>query len=137
MTNNKRVYTVEEIQAILGVSKNTTYALVKSGVFHSVKVGGQYRISKKSFEEWYANQFHYKKTDGTPPGQNWRHTMSIRETADILGIAPTTVYSLIGKNLFTVLTVSGKKRIEKKSFEEWYANQSKYHNDDKEVIDDV
>lgn len=206
LTNNKRVYTVEEIQAILGVSKNTTYALVKSGVFHSVKVGGQYRISKKSFdewldnigiasdvyhndlevlyldkksisvpemrrilglgktesywlikkgyfktimlfgkirvmtdsfEEWYANQFHYKKTDGTPPGQNWRHTMSIRETADILGIAPTTVYSLIGKNLFTVLTVSGKKRIEKKSFEEWYANQSKYHNDDKEVIDDV
>ena len=63
--------------------------------------------------------------------------MSIRETTDILGIAPTTVYSLISKNLFTVLTISGKKRIEKKSFEEWYANQSKYHNDDKEVIDDV
>lgn len=41
--------------------------------------------------------------------------MSIRETADILGIAPTTVYSLIGKNLFTVLTVSGKKRIEKRA----------------------
>ena len=50
--SNKRVYTVEEIQAILGVSKNTTYALVKSGVFHSVKVGGQYRISKKHFDEW-------------------------------------------------------------------------------------
>ena len=55
LTNNKRVYTVEEIQAILGVSKNTTYALVKSGVFHSVKVGGQYRISKKSFDEWLDN----------------------------------------------------------------------------------
>ena len=53
--DNKRVYTVEEIQAILGVSKNTTYALVKSGVFHSVKVGGQYRISKKSFDEWLDN----------------------------------------------------------------------------------
>lgn len=53
--SNKRVYTVEEIQAILGVSKNTTYALVKSGVFHSVKVGGQYRISKKSFDEWLDN----------------------------------------------------------------------------------
>lgn len=62
--------------------------------------------------------------------------MSICETADILGIAPTTVYSLIGKNLFTVLTVSGKSEL-KKSFEEWYANQSKYHNDDNEVIDDV
>lgn len=50
--DNKRVYTVDEIQAILGISKNTAYALVKSGAFHSVKIGGQYRISKKSFDEW-------------------------------------------------------------------------------------
>lgn len=50
--SNKRVYTVDEIQAILGISKNTAYALVKSGAFHSVKIGGQYRISKKSFDEW-------------------------------------------------------------------------------------
>ena len=42
LTNNKRVYTVEEIQAILGVSKNTTYALVKSGVFHSVEDSTEY-----------------------------------------------------------------------------------------------
>lgn len=53
--SNKRVYTVEEIQAILGISKNTAYALVKSGAFHSVKIGGQYRISKKSFDDWLDN----------------------------------------------------------------------------------
>lgn len=41
--------------------------------------------------------------------------MSICETADILGIAPTTVYSLIGKNLFTVLTVSGKSELKKRA----------------------
>ena len=35
--SNKRVYTVEEIENILGISKNTAYALVKSGEFHSVK----------------------------------------------------------------------------------------------------
>ena len=46
----KRVYTVDEIQDILGVSKTTTYQLIKSKVFHSVRVGGQYRISKKSFD---------------------------------------------------------------------------------------
>ena len=50
--SNKRVYTVEEIENILGISKNTAYALVKSGAFHSVKIGGQYRISKKCFDEW-------------------------------------------------------------------------------------
>ena len=34
----KRVYTVDEIQDILGVSKTTTYQLIKSKVFHSVRV---------------------------------------------------------------------------------------------------
>lgn len=51
----KRVYTVDEIQDILGVSKTTTYRLIRSGVFHSVRVGGQHRISKKSFDAWLDN----------------------------------------------------------------------------------
>ena len=51
----KRVYTVDEIQDILGVSKTTAYQLVRSKVFHSVRVGGQYRISKKSFDNWLDN----------------------------------------------------------------------------------
>ena len=48
----KRVYTVEEIQDILGVSKTSAYNLVKSNVFHSVKIGDHYRISRKSFDRW-------------------------------------------------------------------------------------
>lgn len=55
ITYEKRVYTVDEIQDILGVSKTTTYQLIKSKVFHSVRVGGQYRISKKSFDNWLDN----------------------------------------------------------------------------------
>lgn len=51
----KRVYTVDEIQDILGVSKTTAYQLVRLKVFHSVRVGGQYRISKKSFDKWLDN----------------------------------------------------------------------------------
>ena len=48
----KRVYTVDEIIDILGNGKNAAYNLVNSGVFHSVKIGGHYRISKKSFDKW-------------------------------------------------------------------------------------
>ena len=48
----KRVYTIDEIQDILGVSKTTAYNLANSGEFHCVKVGGHYRISKKSFDLW-------------------------------------------------------------------------------------
>lgn len=52
----KRIYTVDEIQDILGIGRNSAYSLVKSGVFHSVRIGGNIRISKKSFDEWLDNQ---------------------------------------------------------------------------------
>lgn len=48
----KRTYTVDEIQDILGISRPTAYALVKKNEFHSVRIGGQIRISKRSFDEW-------------------------------------------------------------------------------------
>lgn len=61
----KRVYTVDEIQDILGVSKTTAYNLVKSRAFHYVKVGGQFRISKKSFDRWLDEMDHLIKKGNT------------------------------------------------------------------------
>ena len=52
----KRTYTVDEIQDILGISRTTAYNLVKTKEFHSVRVGGHIRISKKSFDEWLDRQ---------------------------------------------------------------------------------
>ena len=49
---DKRTYTVDEIKDILGIIRPTAYNLVKQGVFHSVRVGGHIRISKKSFDDW-------------------------------------------------------------------------------------
>lgn len=51
-TYEKRTYTVEEIQSILSIGRNASYALTKSNQFHSVRVGGSIRISKKSFDAW-------------------------------------------------------------------------------------
>ncbi len=48
----KRVYTVEEIQDILGISQSSAYVLVKQNLFKCVNVGRHIRISKKSFDEW-------------------------------------------------------------------------------------
>ena len=42
----------EEIQNILGVGKNAAYNLVKTKAFHSVRIGGNIRISKRSFDAW-------------------------------------------------------------------------------------
>lgn len=48
----KRTYTVDEIQDILEISRPTAYNLVKQNIFHSVRIGGRIRISKKSFDKW-------------------------------------------------------------------------------------
>lgn len=49
----KRVYTVKELQEILGVSRPTVYNLLKRKEFRWVKLeGSKYRISKRSFDKW-------------------------------------------------------------------------------------
>lgn len=52
---NKRTYTVDEIQDILGIGRTTAYALMKRNLFHVVRIGGHIRVSKKSFDVWLDN----------------------------------------------------------------------------------
>ena len=53
---DKRTYTVEEVQNILGISRASAYNLVKKGYFKIVRIGCTIRISKKSFDEWLDSQ---------------------------------------------------------------------------------
>ena len=55
-TYEKRLYTVDEIRSILGISRTAAYDLVKQGCFHCIKVGRNYRISKESFDRWLGFQ---------------------------------------------------------------------------------
>lgn len=52
----KRTYTVNEIQDILGISRNTAYALIKRGEFRSIRIGSHIRVSRKSFDTWLDEQ---------------------------------------------------------------------------------
>lgn len=52
VASQKRTYTVLEIQDILSISRPTAYALIRKNYFRSIRVGGQIRVSKKSFDEW-------------------------------------------------------------------------------------
>lgn len=54
--SEKRCYTVQELQEILGVSRPSIYELLKKKEFRWILVGGKYRISKKSFDEWLDQQ---------------------------------------------------------------------------------
>ena len=50
--DEKRCYTVKELQEILGISRPTVYNLLKKNEFRWIRPGGKYRISKKSFDDW-------------------------------------------------------------------------------------
>lgn len=49
---NKGSYSVEEVQYMLGVARQTVYKLIKRGCFKAVKLENGYRIIKSSFDEW-------------------------------------------------------------------------------------
>lgn len=48
----KRCYSVEELQVILGISRGSVYKLLARNEFRWFKVGPIYRVSKKSFDTW-------------------------------------------------------------------------------------
>ena len=43
---------MKELQDILEISRQCVYELLKKKEFRWVLIGGKYRISKKSFDEW-------------------------------------------------------------------------------------
>ncbi len=52
LDGEKKVYSVDDLMAILDISRSTAYILIKKNLFRSVKIGNQLRISKASFDEW-------------------------------------------------------------------------------------
>lgn len=51
--HRRRCYTVEEVREILGISRNSVYALIRKNEFRTIQIGrGSYRIVCSSFDEW-------------------------------------------------------------------------------------
>ena len=54
-------------------------------------------------------------------------TMSVMEMGKLLGLQRTDSYWLVNKHFFKTVQISGKTRVDVKSFNKWYDNQVKYH----------
>lgn len=126
-TRKRTSMSVPEMGRMLGLCKTEAYWLIKKNYFKTITVGGNMRVMLDSFENWYANQFWYKKVDGTPPGEELRKTTySVEEVGLLLGLREATAYELVGKGYFEIVEVLGKRRITKDSFQKWYDSQSDY-----------
>ena len=103
--SEKRCYTVQELQEILGVSRPTVYNLLKKtdrywlvhkNVFESKEIAGKMRINIASFEKWYANQIKYHKVTGEEPGKELKAwSYSVPEMARLLGLTRSQVYQIL------------------------------------------
>ena len=56
-TENKQVYSISEIQKLLGLGRTKTYNFLdevykKQEPFRVIKIGKPYRIPKDSFDKW-------------------------------------------------------------------------------------
>lgn len=122
-------YSVRELTELLSVSRDTIYMLLKQNVFDTFQADGHTRVTKDSFERWYANQGHFRKAeDRVKEADALRTSYSMPEMARLLGIHRNTVYGILEKrkDTFEWIMVAGQKRITISSFEAWYQAQSHY-----------
>lgn len=93
---------VPTMRQMLGLKKTASYWLIKKQWFDVLTIHGEMRVVISSFETWYANQTHYRKVNGPPPGEELR------------------------KKSYSVYQY-GQWRVDAAVFQFWYNSQCTYH----------
>ena len=120
----KTTYTAAELAARLGMQESTGYALIAKGYFDVVDTLGKCRVTKESFERWYASQKDYRTVEDQE--RDATTSYSLPEITHMLGTHRQNVYNLVAAGHFEVIQLGKNKRVTKASFEKWYQSQSRY-----------
>lgn len=56
MEDNKKFYTVQDIQKILCIGRNKAITLLKTEGFPAIKIGRTYRVDSDDFNKWLEEQ---------------------------------------------------------------------------------
>lgn len=92
-----------------------------------VYVLGKRRVTKESFERWYASQTDYRTVeDQELDADIMASTYGLPEMARMLGVHRQTIYYIVANEDFELIKVGRYKRATKESFEKWYHNQTRY-----------
>ena len=120
----KTTYTAAELAERLGMQESTGYALIAKGYFDVVDTLGKCRVTKESFERWYASQKDYRTVEDQE--RDATNSYSLPEITHMLGTHRQNVYNLVAAGHFEVIQLGKNKRVTKASFEKWYQSQSRY-----------
>ena len=120
----KTTNTAAELAERLGMQESTGYALIAKGYFDVVDTLGKCRVTKESFERWYASQKDYRTVEDQE--RDATTSYSLPEITHMLGTHRQNVYNLVAAGHFEVIQLGKNKRVTKASFEKWYQSQSRY-----------
>ena len=120
----KTTYTAAELAERLGMQESTGYALIAKGYFDVVDTLGKCRVTKESFERWYASQKDYRTVEDQE--RDATTSYSLPEITHMLGTHRQNVYNLVAAGHFEVIQLGKNKRITKTSFENWYHSQTRH-----------
>ena len=120
----KTTYTAAELAERLGMQESTGYVLIAKGYFEVVDTLGKCRVTKESFERWYASQKDYRTVEDQE--RDATNSYSLPEITHMLGTHRQNVYNLVAAGHFEVIQLGKNKRVTKASFEKWYNSQSRY-----------
>ena len=120
-------YSVHDLMGLLDISEYIAYTLIGKGIFDTVTVDHQMRVTKESFERWYPTQDKYRLAeDRDADSKIIAVTYSMPEISRMLSLHRNTVYELLKKPVFKIVCVAGQKRVTIESFEKWYSSQKKH-----------
>lgn len=122
---------VKEMSALLGISDDTAYTIIKRDQIETFEVDYWTRIRKDVFEKWYRGQTKYRTVEDQKRDKILEEAgYTIPEIARMLLVPRNTIYAILdnpkNEGVFETFIVAEKKRVTKQSFEAWYQSQHRY-----------
>lgn len=122
-----KLLSTADIAEILGIAEATASELVAKEQFELIYVYGKRRIVKSSFERWYQSQSFYRTVEDQFKEQiQFGETLTMPQIARLLGVHRNTVYYLVNKGCFEIISTARRKLVTKASFDSWYSGQNHY-----------
>lgn len=107
---------MEELGQRLGLKEATAYELVAKGHFDVVDVLGKRRVTKESFERWYASQTDYRTVeDQELDADIMASTYGLPEMARMLGVHRQTIYYIVANEDLSLSRLAGISELPKRA----------------------
>ena len=114
---------------MLGIHESSAYALIQKKLVKTFLADGWMRISKDEFDRWYASQSRFRTEQDKERDKDLEDSsLTLPEMAELLGISRNKVYRILERDtdILQTITIGGRKRVTRDSFELWYAGQNEY-----------